>query len=547
MGKDRMSKPTSSSATKMGIRALRTNLGNAWKNDRRMLIKSVTAWVLFSGIILVFVFLGNTPHHAGVAAGGTAASVNGHIVSLAEFSEQVEMMSREPRFAQLEQFGGDFARQMIRQQAIQALVDQRLLGENLGKIGLVTPDAQVRDTIADIPAFQEDGRFSKTRYLGYLQASRQTPGEFEEKLRRQLAQNRVARTFSAALRPVSIETDLVKQIEGKQANVEVVTIPTETLVIADGIHTDEIKAFLAKPDSAGRVKSYFDSHKAEFTQPEKAKVRHILIRAEKAKADDVAKAKVEAEKIAVALKGGADFAKLATEKSQDPGSKANGGLIDYFPRGSMVPEFEKYAFSAKVGEISEPIQTDYGFHVMRVEDRKPASEKKLEEAQDDIAQILIAQERSREEIANLEKALAAGDTAAVQAFTAKHKLSWTESGAFPLSAESLPKVGGGEEAVSTAFRLSPSKPLASKLVRQGPQALLMRYKAVPAKTAKADAKGGKAGAADAVAESPEYKSEAATSRRIDEAFGQWMDGLRKSAKISINPEVAARTAAANPE
>jgi hypothetical protein len=332
---------------------------------------------------------------------------------------------------------------------------------------------------------------------------------------------------------------MVKDLEGKQANVEVITIPTESLVIADGIHTAEVKAFLAKPDSAARIKSYFDSHKADFAQPEKAKVRHILIRADKSKPDDVAKAKVEAEKIAAALKGGADFAKLAAEKSQDPGSKSNGGLIDYFGRGSMVPEFEKYAFSAKVGEISSPIQTDFGFHVIRVEDRKPASDKKLEEAQDDIAQILIAQEQSREEIANLEKSLAAGDNAAVSAFSAKHKLSWTESGPFSLSAESLPKVGGGEEAVSMAFRLSPSKPLASKLIRQGPQALLLRYKAVPAKTAKADSK--------SPAESSEYKTEAATSRRIDEAFGQWVDGLRKSAKISINPDVAARTAAANQE
>ncbi len=532
------------SATKMGIRALRTNLGNSWKNDRRMLLKSITAWVLFSGIIIVFVFLGNTPNQVGVSEGGTAASVNGQKVSIAEFSEQVEMMSRNPRFAQLEQFGADFARQMVRQQAITALIDQRLLGQNLGKIGLVTPDALVRDSIAEISAFQEDGRFSKTRYLGYLQATRQSPGEFEEKLRRELAQGRIARTFSAALRPLPFESELVKGIEGKQANVEVVSVPTETLVIADGISQSDVKAFLAKSEAAGRVKSYYDSHKAEFSQPEKAKVRHILIRAPKADAAAVAKAKEEAIKVAATLKGGADFATVAKAKSQDPGSAKDGGLIDYFAKGAMVPEFEAYAFSAKPGEISEPIQSDFGFHVIRVEDRKPASEKKLEEVQEDIAQTLIAQERSREEVAALEKSLSAGDQTAVQNFVAKNKLKWTESGAFSLNAESIPNVGGGDEAVSAAFKLSAAKPLATALIRQGPQALLLRYKAVPASAvAKTTAK---PGTPEALAETAEFKSETMASRRIEEAYGQWMDALRKSAKISVNPEVGSRTAAANP-
>lgn len=542
-----MAKSSSSgpSATKKGIRALRTNLGSAWKNDRRMLLKSITAWVLFSGIIIVFVFLGNTPNHVGVAEGGTAASVNGQKVSLAEFSEQVEMMSRNPRFAQLEQFGADFARQMVRQQAITALIDQRLLGQNLGKMGLVTPDALVRDSIAEIQAFQEDGRFSKTRYLGYLQATRQSPGEFEEKLRRELAQSRLARTFSAALRPLPFESDLIKGIEGKQANVEVVSVPTETLVVADGIPAAEVAAFLAKADSASRVKSYFDTHKSEFSEVEKAKVRHILIRAPKADAAAVAKAKDEAGKVVASLKAGADFAKLAKEKSQDPGSAKDGGLIDYFAKGAMVPEFEAYAFSGKPGEISEPIQSDFGFHVIRIEDRKPASSKKLEEVQDDIAQILIAQEQSREEIAALEKALAAGDQTAVQNFVVKHRLKWTESGAFSLNAESIPNVGGGDEAVSVAFKLTAAKPLASSLVRQGPQALLMRYKAIPA-SAVAKKPALKTGSPEAVAESSEFKAESMASRRIEEAYGQWMDALRKSAKISVNPEVGSRTAAANP-
>lgn len=539
-----MAGSTGSSASKKGLRALRANLGNAWRNDRRMVFKSITAWVLFSGIIVVFIFLGNTPQQMGVSTGGTAASVNGQIVSIAEFSEQVEIMGRDPRFAQLQQFGGDFAAQMIRSQAIQSLIDQRLLGQNLGKMGWQTADAYVRDAIAEIPAFQEDGRFSRTRYLGYLQATRQSPGEFEEKLRRQLGANRAARTFSAALRPLAIEPEILGNIEDRKANVEAISVPTESLVLKDGVTAADVSAFLANEASKTKVKSYFDSHKADFTQAERAKVRHVLIRAEKGNAAAVTEAKTKAEAIAAEIKGGADFAKVAKEKSEDPGSKADGGLIDFFARGSMVPEFETFAFSAAPGEISAPIQTDFGFHVIRVEERKAATSQSLEEAQDDIAQILISQERSREEIAALEKSLAAGDAAAVQAFIARHKLLWTETGAFPLSAEELPKVGGGDEAVSAAFRLTAEKPFAPRLVRMGPQALLLKYRAVPKEAGKAAASKGKAGSGT---ESPEFKFESTASRRIDEAFGQWMDGLRKSADISVSPEVGARTAAAGPQ
>ncbi|MDX9732421.1 MAG: SurA N-terminal domain-containing protein [Bdellovibrionales bacterium] len=513
---------------------LKSNLQSAWRNDRRSVIKSAVAWVLFGAIIVVFVFLGMTPQQAGVSQGGGAAvSVNGHIVSLAEFSEAVEAMGRDPRYSQLEQFGGDFARQMIRQQAIRSLVDQQLMVQNLGKIGVYTADAQVRDLISEIPAFQENGRFSRTRYLGYLQASRQGAGVFEEKMRNQLAAERVTKAFSAALRPLPFEAEILSQIEGKKANAEYVLVPTENLVIAETVAAADVKAFLEKSDAEARVKSYFDANKARYSTKEAAKVRHILVRAAKDKPEEVTKAKAEADAIVASLKGGADFAKLAKEKSADPGSKENGGLIDFFERGAMVPEFDAYAFSGKPGEVSEPIQTDFGFHVIRIEERRPASEKKLEEVREDIAEILIAQERSRDAINQLDKDLAAGNVEAVQNFVKAHRLNWAETGAFSITADTLPKAGGGEEAVSTAFRLTSEKPLAGKLVRQGPQALLLRHKTVV--EPKAVAKKGP----EAIESSPAYMAEVTASRRTSEVFENWLDGMRKSAQISVNPDVGA--------
>ncbi len=311
----------------------RSSLKNAWRNDRRQLLRSATAWFLFGAIIVVFVFWGLTPRQAGVTRGGSAAQVDGEIVSMAEFSERTEIMSQNPNFAQLDQFGGDFARRYIRQQAIQGLVDERLLSNSLQKIGVSTSDAQVRDTITGIQAFHEDGRFSHTRYLSYLQGTRQDAGSFEGKIRRQLAAGLAARSFSAALKPIPQEAKLLKELESIKANVEGVSVPTETLVIAETIPAAQVKEFLAKADSEARIKTYFETHKDEFVQAEKAKVRHILVRAEKGNAESVAKAKATADGLVKQLRGGADFAKLAKEKSDDPGSKETGGLIDFFTRG----------------------------------------------------------------------------------------------------------------------------------------------------------------------------------------------------------------------
>lgn len=523
----------------------RTTLKKAWKDDRRGLFKVVAAWVIFGAIILVFAFLGMTPHHAGISAGGAAAVVNGDIISQVEYSEAVETMGKEQRFQQLQQFGGEFAQQMIRQQAIRALVDQKLLGQNLSKTGILSSDSHVREAISEIPAFQEQGKFSPTRYMGYLEASRQEAGEFESKVRQQITTNRMARTFASALRPLSLERELMAQVENKKANVDVVTIPTETLIVPELVASSDVKAFMEKADSKGRIKSYFDANKDRFSQPEKAKVRHILIRADRKDASAVESARQEAQKVVDRLKSGADFAAVAKEKSADPGSAQNGGLIDYFARGSMVPEFEAYSFSGKVGEISTPIQTDFGFHVVKIEDRKSASIRKLEEVSEEIAEILLAQEKSRAALSEIEKLMAAGDRAGVESFVAQYKLAWKETGPFAITAETLPVIGAGEQAVNIAFKLSQEKPIAKELVRQGGQAYLLRHKAVPIETdSKVPAKKGKASEQAKMADlqnNPEFAAETQAARRADEAFGQWIDVLRKAAKISVNPEIGKAT------
>ncbi len=155
------------------------------------------------------------------------------------------------------------------------------------------------------------------------------------------------------------------------------------------------------------VKDYYEKHKKEFTQPAQVRARHILVKVP-ADADKKAweEAKKKAETIRAKALKGEDFSKLAKEYSEDPGSKNRGGDLGYFSKGRMVPEFEKAAFALKKGQISQPVKTTFGYHIIKLEDKKPSKQQAFKDVQQKIRQQLTRekQRKIREEIvAKLEK------------------------------------------------------------------------------------------------------------------------------------------------
>ena len=137
------------------------------------------------------------------------------------------------------------------------------------------------------------------------------------------------------------------------------------------------------------IETYYKGHKDEFTNPESVKARHILLKVPEG-ADDKAweEAESKAEDIKKKLENGEDFAELAKKYSDDPGSRNKGGDLGFFTKGRMVPEFESAAFSLKPGEISDPVKTDFGYHIIEVKEKKAASTKTRQEVQVRIRQTL---------------------------------------------------------------------------------------------------------------------------------------------------------------
>ncbi len=142
--------------------------------------------------------------------------------------------------------------------------------------------------------------------------------------------------------------------------------------------------------SEGDIKAYYESHKDEFKTPEMVSSRHILIKADPSASDnDKKKAREKAEELLKKIKAGEDFAKLASDVSDDTGSKTKGGELGFFPKGKMVKPFEDAAFSLKPGEVSGIVETQFGYHIIKVEEKKEPGMEPFDTAKEKIKQKLL--------------------------------------------------------------------------------------------------------------------------------------------------------------
>ncbi|RID85084.1 foldase [Peribacillus asahii] len=140
------------------------------------------------------------------------------------------------------------------------------------------------------------------------------------------------------------------------------------------------------------IKTYFEENKDSLGQAEQVEASHILV-------ED----KATAEKVLKKLKNGGDFAELAKEYSTDEGSAANGGSLGYFGKGEMVAEFEDVAFKLEVGKISEPVKTEYGYHIIKVTNKKEAKEATLKDSKEQIKETLLTEKLQTEYATWLQK------------------------------------------------------------------------------------------------------------------------------------------------
>jgi peptidyl-prolyl cis-trans isomerase D len=394
------------------------------------------AWILWV-IIALFVlalaveFGGNVRN---AQQGGTvAATVGSERVTMPEFQRAYQNLDGLYRQIYGDQLTPEMAKQMkLPLRALDQVIGQKILLAEARRLGLTVSDAELQNRILEIPGLKDDkGNFiGQDEYVQRLQANRISVADFERELREELLLDKLNNALSANLYVSEDEIQKAYRDTVEKAKIRYLEVPRSRFAQEVQASPAELQAYFKAhqqefrlPEQrdvafllvdgasvAGQVKltdadlqSYYDAHKAEFSHEEQVHARHILVMVNDQRTDAQALLRVQEAK--KKIEGGADFAKVAAEYSEDTASKANGGDLGYFGRHRMVKEFEDAAFSVAPGKLVGPVKSSFGYHLIQVLDKQPGGQTPFDQAKEMIRARLTA-ERTRDLAAARAKDLA---------------------------------------------------------------------------------------------------------------------------------------------
>ena len=369
---------------------------------------------------------------ADAASGETIAKVAGQEITTGEFRRTYQAQLQAYRSA----YGSNMSEQLLKQlgieqQILSQMVDERAALAEADRLKIDVSDEEVRQRILSMPAFQENGTFiGDARYQQLLRMQRppMAPSEFEDSVRRSLKVEKLRGSLTDWLSVTDKELEQEYRRRNDKVKLAIVSFTADTF-------RNQVSA------SDSDVAAYFESHKDDFKIPEKRKIRYLLVdidamRAKinlpqseieraynnnmeqyttpeqvrashillKTEGKDDAAVKAKAEDVLKQARGGADFAELAKKYSEDEGSAKNGGDLDYFGRGRMVPEFDQTVFAMQPGQISDLVKTQYGYHIIKLVDKKTATTRSLQEVRQQIVDQL-SYERAQAQAADLSQTI----------------------------------------------------------------------------------------------------------------------------------------------
>lgn len=371
--------------------------------------------VILGIITLSFAFFGIESYLKSGGRVGDVAKVGGTPITRGEFDRALRDQQERIRNSGAGKVDEvTFRSPEFRQIVLDTLVNQRLLALHAAKSHLAVDDRQIQASIAEIPAFQRDGRFDAARYAAVLGAQGMNQPIFEARLRQDLAIRQIVDPVAGgAMAPHQASANLLRtQLEQREIRVQEIRPAAflSKVSVADSAVKEfyeantslferpaRVRAEYVVLDAAAvegetqvsdeEVKKWYEGHQAKYATPEERRASHILIQvAADAPEAEVAKARTEIEGLMARVSADpASFGRLAKEKSQDPGSKANEGDLGFFGRGVMDKSFEDAAFGLeKAGDVSGIVRSDYGFHIIKLTGIKPAKGRSLAEAAPEI-------------------------------------------------------------------------------------------------------------------------------------------------------------------
>ena len=382
----------------------------------RLMRKQAGSWlikILLGAIVIVFIFWGVGSFRS--QRGGRVALVNGDQITLDEYREAYDNLIEQLR----RRFGNNLDEDMLKQlqvkrQALNQLIENKLLVQESKRLKFRVSEKELADAISNITAFQRAGTFDSRLYRGVLDRLKMTPEAFEEAQKNAMLIDKL-RTLITSSAKIS-DQEALEWFDWINASVNI-----DYVFFSPNRYTDihpsdeEIKTFFENhkedyktdamvkvrylyfnPDSFrskvklsdDEIREYYDENLEKFKIPKTVEARHILLKvSQDAGPETVKKTRDRALHILKLAKEGKDFAELAKQYSEGP-TRDKGGYLGKFKKEDMVKPFADIAFSLKAGEISEPVRTQFGWHIIKVEKVNEASTTSFDDAKKDIQKKL---------------------------------------------------------------------------------------------------------------------------------------------------------------
>lgn len=383
----------------------------------------IAAKILLGVVVIVFGGFFGIEQYMNPKSDTFVAKVNGKEIGQDQFREAYNRFRSQAQQAYGAQFdAAAFDTPERKRQVLDQLINEQLLNQANEKLGVMVPVAQVRDAIQNIPAFQTDGKFDRKLYNLRVQAAGMTERSFEDGVIKDLATRQLPAGLSQISIVTSAEVEAFLKLRDQTRDFGYVKLEkpaADAIKVADAdiekYYKDHAAEFMTPekislayveldaekmksevtPDEA-TLKQRYEEQKAKFTAPEQRQASHILVKVDRNANAEAQKAALEkAKAIEAEIKAGKDFAVLAKEKSDDLGSRAQGGDLGWLEKGLTDPAFETALWAMKKGDVSAPVLSPEGYHVIELRDVREGKVKPFEEVKAELAKQYMETENER--------------------------------------------------------------------------------------------------------------------------------------------------------
>ncbi|MEM7054948.1 MAG: SurA N-terminal domain-containing protein [Pseudomonadota bacterium] len=376
-------------------------------------VTGVVAFVILGLLAVPFLFFGLEQYVRGIPQ-DAIATVGDSDITLTEFQTEFAMYRAQLRAQQGENYNELATNQpQFRREFLDNMIDQRLLTEHARAMGLSVSPNSLLEVIRSIPAFQVDGEFDASLYQQRLQANGQSPRQFEQELAADLLLRELPSAVSASAFVTEQEIERWLQVQLQSREVALVPIDSAPFRDADTITDERIETFynenteqFMRPEEISveyvvldtrdmlnsieieenELRQRYESVQSRYMTQEQRRASHILLVENDERSAD------ETRELANTLRGrieqGEDFAELAVELSDDPGSSGQGGDLGLIESDIMPEAFEQTLFAMQPDEISDPVETEFGWHIIRLDEVIAPRGQTFDEARDEIATLM---------------------------------------------------------------------------------------------------------------------------------------------------------------